>query len=574
MKNRYIRLPIEKIIKSKLVYCARFFVMIVFVYGLAACQEAADSFKEPMNQGVSLDSTKAPLSNPISKFTAYLPVLRTSSPGESLYLSPELPEDLANRIELLPGYVVTSTLKENNLRMSINEGQLVGYWVFAVVRPFPALDEGVSIDELLDAWHGLGQPLLMADETFQSLNALWGTSAENAVILVDENNLLNTAWQDFSSWAIVPFEKLEPRWRVMTVDGKSPLQNDFTPDSYALSAPIGILGDEKYVQGLFDLLALQPNITTNRDPSKLTTLSMTGVTALVRATAATMESQGMVYPARDIGGILRSSDLTHISNEVAFAEDCPAPNPYQEGVVFCSRDSYVDLLADVGTDIVELSGDHFQDWGAQAVNHTLELYRQNGWVYYGGGENLNEGRRALLMENNGNKLAFIGCNAKGAAFAHASDENPGAVTCDFDWMEQEISRLSSENYLVIATFQHFEYYTYQPQPNQIEDFGRLAEAGAVIVSGSQAHQPQGMAFFERQGRTSFIHYGLGNLFFDQYDLSEACRQAFIDRHVFYDGHYLGVELIPILFEDYARARPMNPDEANDLFRSVFSASGW
>ena len=57
----------------------------------------------------------------------------------------------------------------------------------------------------------------------------------------------------------------------------------------------------------------------------------------------------------------------------------------------------------------------------------------------------------------------------------------------------------------------------------------------MIVSGSQAHQPQALEFVDER----LIHYGLGNLFFDQYDVSEATRQGFIDRHVFYDGRYIG-----------------------------------
>ncbi len=73
---------------------------------------------------------------------------------------------------------------------------------------------------------------------------------------------------------------------------------------------------------------------------------------------------------------------------------------------------------------------------------------------------------------------------------------------------------------------------------------------------------------------SFIHYGLGNLFFDQYDVSPATRQGFIDRHVFYDGRYIGSELLTIQFVDYARPRPMTADERRDVLSKVFKASGW
>jgi poly-gamma-glutamate synthesis protein (capsule biosynthesis protein) len=73
---------------------------------------------------------------------------------------------------------------------------------------------------------------------------------------------------------------------------------------------------------------------------------------------------------------------------------------------------------------------------------------------------------------------------------------------------------------------------------------------------------------------ALIHYGLGNLFFDQYTLCPACGQGLIDRHVFYNGRYISTELLPIQFVDYARPRPMTPEEANSLFQALFSASGW
>jgi poly-gamma-glutamate synthesis protein (capsule biosynthesis protein) len=297
---------------------------------------------------------------------------------------------------------------------------------------------------------------------------------------------------------------------------------------------------------------------------------MTGVTALSRHIGERMETKGLTYPAEDIRDWLVEADLTHISNEVPFAQNCPFPNPVQPDVRFCSDPRYIALLEDAGADVIELTGDHFQDWGEQAMLYTLDLYRERGWHYYGGGANLEEGRAALLVEHNGNKLAFIGCNAKRGGFAQARSDHPGAVPCDLDWMEAEIARLRGEGYLPIATFQHFEYYTYRAQPNQERDSRRLAEAGAVIVSGSQAHQPQSLEFVSG----ALVHYGLGNLYFDQYDVSQACRQAFIDRHVFYNGRYLGAELLPILFMDYARARPMTPEERADLLAAVFKASGW
>jgi len=91
----------------------------------------------------------------------------------------------------------------------------------------------------------------------------------------------------------------------------------------------------------------------------------------------------------------------------------------------------------------------------------------------------------------------------------------------------------------------------------------------VIVSGSQAHRPQGFEFF----RGGLIHYGLGNLFFDQM-WSEPTRQELIDRHVFYDGRYISTEILTAYLEDYAQPRPMTADERAELLSEIFSASRW
>jgi poly-gamma-glutamate synthesis protein (capsule biosynthesis protein) len=296
------------------------------------------------------------------------------------------------------------------------------------------------------------------------------------------------------------------------------------------------------------------------------------VTALVRATAAKMEEKGVLYPAQDIASLLRNADITHISNEVAFFDRCPPPSAYQTGVVFCSSPRYLMLLSAVGTDVVELTGNHFQDYGSEATLQTLALYDELGWAYFGGGRDLQDARRAAILEHNGNRIAFIGCNMPGPDFAWATPTRPGAAPCgDYAWIEASIRDLKAAGYFVIATFQYQEYYIHTAPENQVRDFARLAAAGADVVSGSQAHFPQAMAWQEG----AFIHYGLGNLFFDQMDIPVVgTRRAFIDRYAIYEGRLIGIEFLTTMLEDWARPRPMTAAERASLLRDVFEASGW
>ena len=159
--------------------------------------------------------------------------------------------------------------------------------------------------------------------------------------------------------------------------GKIPFIKTSIRENYPLTISFGISGTAtsmRFPPCMAKLSALLlPE--TNRRADHLTTVMLTGVTALVRGTAAYMENFGMDYPARDIGPWLREADILHISNEIAFAENCPSPSNW-DGLKFCSQARYIQLLEDIGTDVIDLSGDHFADWGPEAMLFSLDLYRQ------------------------------------------------------------------------------------------------------------------------------------------------------------------------------------------------------
>ena len=190
-----------------------------------------------------------------------------------------------------------------------------------------------------------------------------------------------------------------------------------------------------------------------------------------------------------------------------------------------------------------------------------------------------QSEKPALIEHNGTKLAFLGCNVPGPEPAFATKTLPGAAPCgNYGWILEEISSLHAQGYQVIVTQQYEEYYIPNPTENQARDFNRLAQAGATIVSGSQAHYPQTMAFVDG----AFVHYGLGNLFFDQMsyqfpdtgEFTYKTRDGFLDRHVFYDGKYISTELLTVILEDHSRPRQMTAAERSAFLAEYFTDSGW
>ena len=494
------------------------------------------------------------------------------TPLPALWIAPYLPEAFMAQLNLPAGLVEADSADQAQFTLQAGPQNPLSSWVYALAAPFYTLTDGVTADQLRSLWAANRAPtdlpvtrLLVDESTLGMFTDLWGQPG-TLVQVLPANQLLDSAWKQKTAWAILPFEQLEGRWKVLAVDGLSPLRREFDPAAYALAVPISLQG------GQLPGAAADWLPATNRDPAKLTVVALTGVTALVRGTASLMETQGMTYPASDeVAHILRTADIAHVSNEIPFAARCPNPhyntNP---DLVFCSRPDYIQLLEYIGTDVVELTGDHFFDWGPEAMLFTLQMYKDRGWGYYGGGANIDEASAPLKMEVNGTKIAFLGCNGKPAGYATASKTGPGAYHCNMADMVAQVKQLRTEGYLPIFTFQHLEYYEFIARPALQRDFQAVADAGAVIVSGSQAHQPHAIEL--RNG--AFIHYGLGNLFFDQveYGQETAADQAFIDLHIFYDGRYLGTELVTLQFVDLARSRLMLPQERAELLGKVFAVS--
>ena len=529
---------------------------------LAACAPATETIVPPVAATMMIQPT-----------ATLLPPTPTPL---ALWVSPAVPDPIRGQVKV-QGMLSAKTRDAANVWLeptSAVDGRL-SRWVYALVAPFPTVTDGVTFEQVRQAWAGVppvafeNRPLVMTESTAGAMKSLFGGEpVAGAVRVVPADEVEAVLWDERPAWGIVPFEALTPKLKVLEVDGQSPLRKEFDLAAYPLTVTFVLEGAD---------IALP---ASNRDPEKLATVVMTGVTALVRATALKMELNGNTYPAQDIRDWLLEADIAHISNEIPFAQDCPYPDPNQRRLIFCSDPKYIELLEDVGVDVVELTGNHFQDWGTKATLYTVGMYRERNWPYYGGGADLADAKKPALLERGGMKFAFIGCNPVGPEFAWAREDNwPGAAPCgDYQWLVDEVTRLKSEGYIVIVTFQYFEYYSPDPRPWQQKDFRRVADAGAVVVSGSQAHYPQAMEFY---GDT-FIHYGLGNLFFDQmgYDNPSngirtiKTRYEFLDRHVFYDGRLISTELLTAMLEDYAKPRPMTPEERGAFLLEYFEASGW
>src|SRR5690606_13270061 len=143
---------------------------------------------------------------------------------------------------------------------------------FAVVAPFATVQDDIALDDVQSRWRGEGDaPLLAAPGAGALLAPVLGASAVEELQLED---LLARLEETPGALAVVPFDELHPRFKVLTVDGVNLLDNRLDPERYPLAVALAVRGEAApllayHLRGMVAPL-------TNRDPAQLTTLIMTG----------------------------------------------------------------------------------------------------------------------------------------------------------------------------------------------------------------------------------------------------------------------------------------------------------
>jgi poly-gamma-glutamate capsule biosynthesis protein CapA/YwtB (metallophosphatase superfamily) len=469
-------------------------------------------------------------------------------------------------------------------------GSLKGPLYFAPVVSFYSLVEEITWAGLKDFWEGRSETikdiegngipanLVLSSQILEVLSMILGECKAKNLAIKDNSEIKAAVTADVNVLSILPFDQIEKEYKVLSIDGISVLDKNTTYEQYPLAGGILVKTADNLVDDNFKTILdanLESGEFSNRLPEDMVSILITGVTALTRQVADRMDKNGILYPAEKILDTLLDADITHISNEVSFVEDCYAARP--NTLVFCSKPEYMQLLKYIDTDVLELTGNHMNDYGSEWFEYTLDVYDKEGIDYFGGGRNLEDSQKPATFDIGGYKFAFLGANTFGPSSVWATSDSAGAApinTLDPALQEKDmqkyvemIKQLKSEGYIVIFTFQYLETYNYAPTGQQIKDFERMSDAGAVIVNGSQAHQPQGFEIREN----GFINFGLGNLFFGQ-AAGLPVKQGMLAKHIFYKGKHINTVMKTIYIEDLSQPRLTEGQERADLLKAVFHGS--
>ena len=427
--------------------------------------------------------------------------------------------------------------------------------VTALFSPLQNISTEISPDKIYYADENI-------DQTTQ--NAIAETLGVNAESLQSHSVTEQTI--DTNQIVFIPIEQLNDKVKLLSVDGNYYLDS-FT--NGAIFRSVVFSGDD--TEALTSVT--YRSFATSEDTLKV---NMTGVTALTRVMLRKLqEVRDPLYFSEYIGEFLSDADITHTTNEVSFRENCQYNN-----TLFCSLPEFLETLKASGINLVDLSGNHNNDFGHELNTQTINLYESLGWNVIGGGRNAEEAREPFIASQKNSKVAFLAYNFPDSP---GSGVIAGATTAganSFESLEkvrEDVANAKTEADFVIVNVHFWECYAYpdgyveyplcdSPIGEQQAVFRGVADSGADMVVGTSAHQPQ---TYELYNETP-IYYGLGNLYFEQ-TRWPGTERSIVLTHYFIEGALVQTKMTPTVYDRDLQTRLMDDVEADFLLKRLYEA---
>lgn len=504
-----------------------------------------------------------------------VPPTTTAAPPllPSVWIAPEVPAQvalpLAAWVRAHPQVATLASSPEGaaaTIQVEPTEGAtLLWERVYVVAVPYRHPLRSLGSEALRSLWqappgeensHWLAEP-----ESLAALSLLLGPQGQGTWLdLAPPEQLADRAWEMGDALVFLPFERLEPRLRPLLVDGYAVLDPAEPLDRYPLALRVWAVGPGNLVDPLAEAVhgAMPPS---NRDPSRFATLAVAGAASLTRGIAVQMDALAdPAHPARLVAPRLSQADATVVGLTAPLTPEC---QPQETMSRLCGRPSYAETLRLLGADAVYLTDGRLLDYGPEGLLASLGLLEGQGWVAVGAGRNASEAARPQMLEVGGARVALLAYNHTGPSEAWAAAEGPGLARFVLEAASHAVMEAASTADFVVVLVHHGEPYGPTSAPRQKLDFRALAEAGADLVVGTQARQPQEVAF---QGR-SFLAYGLGNLVSDHLWSVDA-RRSVVVWCTFYEGRWLAVNLLPAETDWDGSVRWLAGAEARQVLEGV------
>jgi poly-gamma-glutamate capsule biosynthesis protein CapA/YwtB (metallophosphatase superfamily) len=312
-----------------------------------------------------------------------------------------------------------------------------------------------------------------------------------------------------------------------------------------------------------------PAFTPDPRLGKTATFIAAGDIMLSRGVARAIDRAGRSdYPFEGVREHLLSTDFNFANLESPISGN---DGRIGKGLVFNARRDHTDGLANFNFKILTLANNHAMDQLLPGLQYTRTFLDGMGIKHVGAGSNLAEAWKPAVVEANGVRVGFVGASYTSINDGGVARNDYVARMDDVENLRKAISQLKNESDFIVATMHAGVEYVRNPDKTQIAFAEAAIDAGADIVIGHHPHWVQTTSQYKGKP----IFYSLGNFVFDQRK-PETMRGLMLkvalkmtdagDGKV--RGKLEGIEMIPVVIENFAQPRPANQAEGKQILQSI------
>lgn len=313
----------------------------------------------------------------------------------------------------------------------------------------------------------------------------------------------------------------------------------------------------------------RPTQTLTPTTPPTTILLFTGVIVPARCVQAALDELGDPdYPYEEVRGVIQEADFAVGVFNATMSDKVERTGCLTTWQLVGSPDN-ADALGRAGFDLMSVATNHIKDcglmksWCDYAFFDTLDNMHRVGIETVGGGENLEQALKPVVVEINGTRFGFVSLgDSKLSPVVFAEEDHPGIAHLDEANMRAAIAAAREVSDVVIALPHWGSEDITLPNWNQLEQARYTVDAGADLVVGNHTHVIQ--AFHEIDGVPVF--YGLGNFVFDQ-GLRDH-RQGAILLVKFKGAEYVGYEFVFTHVDPDGRVHLADEEEAAEILERL------
>lgn len=281
-----------------------------------------------------------------------------------------------------------------------------------------------------------------------------------------------------------------------------------------------------------------------------------------------IEERGTEYLFEKVQPIFNQSDYVsgNFENPVLLQKEENYEKLDKHIHLFARKES-VQAVKDANFSVINLANNHMMDYGANALEETIDTFDKADLPHVGAGANVEEATDIEYSNINGIRVATVGFTDALVQGFSAHDFTAGVARATPENIVPTLQIANENADLVIANVHWGIEYNKNPSKRQEDMAHAISDAGADVIVGHHPHVLSDIELYNNaNNEETVIFYSLGNFIFDQ-GWTRTKDSAVAQYHINKDGKK-SVEIIPLRIKESQPYVTKNPYYRSKIFKQL------